>query len=40
MLPATQDVHDAVFPAVDLDVPAGQSEQAPAKVSAVAPALA
>ena len=34
--PAAQGVHDAVFPAADLEVPAGQSEQAPASVSAVA----
>ncbi len=35
-----QGVHDAVFPAADLKVPAGQSEQAPSTVSAVAPAFA
>jgi len=33
-------VHDALFPAVDLEVPIGQSVQAPASVSAVAPAFA
>ena len=35
-----QVVHDAVFPASDFDVPTGQSVQAPATVSSVAPALA
>ncbi len=38
--PAEQAVHDAVLPASALNVPAGQSVQAPAKVLAVAPALA
>jgi hypothetical protein len=38
--PAAQSVHDARFPADDLEVPAGQTVQAPARVSAVAPALA
>ena len=38
--PAAQGVHDAVFPAADLKVPAGQTVQAPAKVLAVAPAFA
>jgi hypothetical protein len=33
-------VHDAVLPALDLDVPAGQTVQAPDIVSAVAPAFA
>jgi hypothetical protein len=39
-VPAAQDVHDAVLPTADLKVPAGQTVQAPAKVSAVAPAFA
>ena len=38
--PAAQGVHDAAFPEADFKVPAGQSVQAPAKVLAVAPALA
>ena len=38
--PATHDVQDAVFPAVDFDVPAGQTVQAPAKSLAVAPVFA
>ncbi len=33
-------MHDAIFPAADFDVPIGQSVQAPASVSAVAPDLA
>jgi hypothetical protein len=33
-------VHDAIFPAADLEVPIGQSVQAPASVSAVAPDFA
>jgi hypothetical protein len=33
-------VHDAVLPALDLDVPAGQTVQAPDIVSAVEPAFA
>ena len=33
-------MHDAIFPAADLEVPIGQSVQAPASVSAVAPAFA
>ena len=33
-------MHDALFPAVDFDVPIGQSVQAPASVSDVAPDLA
>ena len=33
-------MHDAVLPALDLDVPDGQTVQAPARVSAVAPAFA
>jgi len=35
-----QDVQDAVFPAVDFDVPIGQTVQASARVLLVAPALA
>ena len=35
-----QDVQDAVFPAVDLDVPIGQTVQASARVLLVAPAFA
>jgi len=38
--PAAQSVQDAAFPAADLDVPSGQIVQAPASVSAVAPAFA
>ena len=33
-------MHDASFPIVDLDVPIGQTVQAPSRVSAVAPAFA
>ena len=33
-------MHDALFPAADLEVPIGQSVQAPVTVSAVAPAFA
>jgi hypothetical protein len=35
-----QGVHDALFPAVDLEVPIGQSVQASVTVLAVAPAFA
>ena len=38
--PAEQGVHEALFPAAALKVPAGQRVQAPSKVLAVAPALA
>ncbi len=39
-LPAPQDVHDAVLPAADFEVPTGQRVQATANVLAVAPVLA
>jgi hypothetical protein len=38
--PAAQGVHDASFPTVDLDVPIGQTVQAPSAVLSVAPAFA
>ena len=38
--PATHDVQDSVLPALNLDVPAGQTVQASTSVLAVAPALA
>jgi len=38
--PAVQGVHDAVFPAADLDVPIGHTVQASFSVSATAPAFA
>jgi hypothetical protein len=38
--PATHDVQDSVLPALDLDVPAGQTVQASTSVLAVAPAFA
>jgi hypothetical protein len=38
--PAAQGVHESALPAVDLEVPIGQTVQASVSVSAVAPAFA